>query len=301
MSSSPVVLLTGGNSQANITSTELFPAVPGCATPPLPATRTLHSTFLTEDRVATCGGRGNFNLVLADCLTLNPVSVQWQSDTSVLGHLPQKRSSAAEVTVAGVGTYLLGGWGKSHLSTSAFLPSGSATWQSGPDLPITISQACAFSYKQSIFITGGTSSTTNAPLRDMYEYSLVAKNWLPTSTWSGLQKGRYNHGCAVVGSTVVIVEGQDTSEYGTASTEIINLETKAKSLGEALQSPRLAQLATVGFGSQLRMLAFTYYSVKEWQEKSSTWVEVGKLVEQRNPIYMGSVAVPKGLVCKNEN
>ena len=150
------MLLTGGESP-DYQSTELFPPVPDCTTPQLPASRYYHSTFITDDLVlASCGGyRINVGW-LSDCITLDPVSMQWQSVTSVLGHLPGKRFEAADVTVAGVGTYLLGGWDRSYrLSSSAFLPSGSSTWQSGPSLPKALHAACAFSYKTSFIVTGG--------------------------------------------------------------------------------------------------------------------------------------------------
>ena len=151
--SSPGVLLTSGGS--TFQSTELYPPVTGCLTPQLPAFRSGHSTFRTEDgTIAMCGGRGSGDEYLSDCIVL--LDNQWQSDTSVIGHLPEKRGSAAEVTVAGVGTYLMGGWvGSSRLSTSAFLPAGRATWQSGPDLPQALIYDCAFSYKQSIFVIRG--------------------------------------------------------------------------------------------------------------------------------------------------
>ena len=152
---SPGVLLTGGDSTRQ--STELFPPVPDCTTPQLPAYRRYHSTFMTDNLVlASCGGWSSGVGVLTDCLTLEPVSMQWQSDTTVLGHLPGKRFEAADVTVAGVGTYLLGGWDRSYrLSSSAFLPSGSSTWQSEPSLPYkALDSACAFSYKTSFFVIG---------------------------------------------------------------------------------------------------------------------------------------------------
>ena len=152
---SPGVLLTSGAYPYQ--STELFPPVEGCSTPQLPASRRYHSTFMTEDKVlATCGGRGSSSRTsyLSDCLILDPVSVQWKTDTSVLGSLPEQRSQAADVTVAGVGTYLLGGLNGQHLSSSALLPTGSSIWQSGPALPQILYGACAFSYKTSFFVIG---------------------------------------------------------------------------------------------------------------------------------------------------
>ena len=105
------------------------------------------------------------------------LSVQWQSDTSVLGHLPGKRRHAAEVTVAGVGTYLLGGeFGSSRLSSSAFLPSGSSTWQSGPTLPRALDSACAFSYKTSFIVTGGIVNSRIFSLTSSVHFSFRRSN-----------------------------------------------------------------------------------------------------------------------------
>ena len=151
---SPGVLLTGGASTYQ--STELYPPVPGCSTPQLPTYRRYHSTFRTEDAtIATCGGSDSDGGQLSNCIVL--LNNQWQSDTTVMGHLPEKRRRAAEVTVAGVGTYIIGGRQSdgSLLSSSAFLPAGSATWQSGPDLPQALEGACAFSYKQSLLVIRG--------------------------------------------------------------------------------------------------------------------------------------------------
>ena len=114
---------------------------------------------------------------LSDCLTLDPVSMQWQSGTSVLGHLPEKRGSAADVTVAGVGTYLLGGYdGSSSLSSSAFLPSGSSTWHSGPSLPQALYGACAFSYKTSFIVTGGVVNSRIFSLTNSVHFPMRRSN-----------------------------------------------------------------------------------------------------------------------------
>ena len=111
---------------------------------------------MTDDGVlATCGG-GTGGHFFSDCLIFDPVDVQWpwQWNPTVMGHLPERRGSCEDVTIAGVGTYLLGGYTGGVLSTSAFLPSGSATWQSGPDLPQPLREACAIIYKKSFIVIG---------------------------------------------------------------------------------------------------------------------------------------------------
>ena len=120
---------------------------------------------------------------------------------------------------------------------------------------------------------------------------------MAASTWPSLQTARYNHGCAVLGSTAVVAGGAE----GGASTELFNLETKARIPGGALQSARRVNLVLVGSGSQLRLLAFGERLVEEWQEETSTWREAGRLEESRDSRYMGAVAVTEGLVCKKEN
>ena len=305
------MLLTGGES-TTYQSTELFPPVPGCTTPQLPAYRRAHSTFLTDDLVlASCGGTGKStgkgkgkgkgkggSNYISDCLILNPVSMQWQTDTSVLGHLPEKRAQAADVTVAGVGTYLLGGHdGFSRYSSSAFLPTGSSTWQSGPSLSQGMIGACAFSYKKSYFVTGGMSFSGRK--REVREYSTESWQWLPAPTWPSLQSARRDHGCAVLGSTAVIAGGRD-GEY-LASTELYDLDRKTRNPGGTLQLARYLHLVTVGPSSHLRILAFGDDLVEEWQEESGTWKEAGRLEESRKSYTNGAVAVPKGLVCKKEN
>ena len=85
-----------------------------------------------------------------------------------------------------------------------------------------------------------------------------------------------------------------------ASTEVFNLESKTRIPGGALQLARWVHLVTVGSGSQLRILAFGYSLVEEWMEETDTWREAGRLQENRGSRYMGSVAVPEGLVCKKE-
>ena len=86
-----------------------------------------------------------------------------------------------------------------------------------------------------------------------------------------------------------------------ASTELFNLETKTIIPGGSLQSARAAHLVTVGSGSQLRILAFGNNIVEEWMEETDTWREAGRLEKSRDSSATGAVAVPEGLVCKNEN
>ena len=81
------ILLTSGASPYQ--STEFFPPVPGCTPAQLPAYRSYHYTFISDvGVVATCGGWDSNSDSLSDCLVVNPVTKQWQSDPTVMGHLP---------------------------------------------------------------------------------------------------------------------------------------------------------------------------------------------------------------------
>ena len=289
------ILLTSGASPFQ--STELFPPIPGCTTAQLPAYRRGHSTFISDDGlVATCGGEDSSYVTLSDCLVFDKVTKQWQSDTTVMGHLPGKRADAADVTVAGVGTYLLGGHdGSSYMSSSAFLPSGSATWQSGPSLPQALYGACAFSYQQSVFITGGWSSSSGE-LSDVREYSTVTGQWLAASTWPRLQTARYDHGCARLGRMAVITGGNSGGGL-LSSTELINLETKVRTRGGDLKSARWATIVRAVRGGKTSLYVIGDDLVEEWRVETGDWLEVGRLQETRVSYRMGAVAVPAGLLC----
>ena len=236
------------------------------------------------------------SVTLSDCLIVNPVTKQWQSDTSVMGHLPGKRVWAADVTVAGVGTYLLGGYdGSSRLSSSAFLPSGSATWQSGPSLPQALFGACAFSYQQSVFMTGGYSSSSGY-LSDVREYSTETSQWLPASTWPGLQTARYHHGCGRLGKMAVIAGGWGGGGR-LSSTELIDLQTKVRTRGGDLKSARTATIVRAVRGGKTSLYVIGGDLVEEWRQGTGEWLEEGRLQESRQSYRMGAVAVPAGLLC----
>ena len=98
-----------------------------------------------------------------------------------------------------------------------------------------------------------------------------------------------------------MIAGGAGGEY-LASTEVYNLESKTRIPGGVLQSARGVHLVTVGSGSQLRILAFGSPGlVEEWMEETDSWREAGRLQKYRVSQFMGAVAVPEGLVCKNEN
>ena len=186
----------------------------------------------------------------------------------------------------------MGGYdGSSFMSTSAFLPSGSATWQSGPNLLQALDDACAFSFQRSVFITGGLSSSYNA-LNEVLEYSTLNQQWLPTSTWPSLQTARYAHGCARLGEMAVIAGG-----WAGDSTELIDLKTKVRTTGGVLKSARFATIVSAVRRGKTSLYIIGGDLVEEWREETGDWLEVGRLQENRNSTKMGAVALPAGLLC----
>ena len=294
---------------------ELFPPVSGCSTPQLHRDHKImenHSAFLSDDGVlALCGGHPGPSPPSAECIVFNPLTKQWQQNSTMMGNLPEERSYAADVTVPGVGTYLLGGRNDDSgqiTSTSAFLPSTSNTWQPGPALPQALHAICAVSYNQSIFVIGGQTETSY--LKDVREYNTVTHQWLPASTWPQLDKERYHISCAIVGRTVVVA-GSVPGAGGVVATDIINLESKLRTPGGDFQASSGVKLASAGRASNMILYAFgqtrsynewggvlRYGLVWKWHEDTSSWSEERRM--ETSVTYMSAVAVPTGLMCLND-
>ena len=95
-------------------------------------------------------------------MTLRPSPEPRAWEAGVVGDLSSDgRSGASVVTLAAVGTYVLGGWGAP--SSSELLVSGSNTWTPGPDLPMDLWYGCATpTSRYSFLVTGGAWSPTSA-------------------------------------------------------------------------------------------------------------------------------------------
>ena len=90
-----------------------------------------HITALTEDGVLlTCGGEAGDGTDDLSCIGLDVAASTW-SFHSVLAW---PRLKATDVTVPGVGLFVIGGFKQ---LTTELLPVGGDTWQAGPTLPGT--------------------------------------------------------------------------------------------------------------------------------------------------------------------
>ena len=103
--------------------------------PALPRPRYDHVSFLHDGALVTCSGRYEDYSRTGSCVTLRPSLEPRAWEAGVVGNLSSDwRAGASVVTLAAVGTYVLGGWGAP--SSSELLLSGSNTWTPGPDLPM---------------------------------------------------------------------------------------------------------------------------------------------------------------------
>ena len=89
-----VVLITGGYDNWALSGTEIYPT--SCSLPDLPSRRQYHSTFVTtgpSSKIVTCGGH-TIQGHTTSCLVLDIENQLW--DETLMGDLPQPRSSAAQ-------------------------------------------------------------------------------------------------------------------------------------------------------------------------------------------------------------
>ena len=197
----------------------------------------------------------------------------------------------------------------SDRGSSDFLPAGETSWIEGPVLPIRFYHSCAVAISSTRFLIIRKDSNDG---QGIWEFDLDHtaglptdnRGWRPADTWPNLLSRRYmGHGCAVIGSTLVVAGGGSGDARKT--TEIIDLETKAIRHGQDMLGIReWFQLFTVvSPGSKPTLLALGGWSgssmlrtVEEWDPESETWREAeGELVQARSDY--GAVVVEKSLVC----
>ena len=241
--------------------------------PALPRPRYDHVSFLHDGALVTCSGLYEGDSPTGSCVTLRPSPEPRAWEAGVVGHLSSsERSGASVVTLAAVGTYVLGGWwdsdgGAGALSSSAassseLLVPGSNTWTPGPDLPMLLYYGCATpTSRYSFLVTGGAYSPTSAREYSTLQYGPSSlRGWQSANTWPELQQGRMGHACSTIGRKVVIGGGMVYSDgqYSTlSSVEIFDIDTKLVRPGGDLRTARaLFHLATVGEGAGQRVLAF---------------------------------------------
>ena len=188
--------------------------------PSMESSRSGHVTFLTHDlppRIATCGGYSG--VYKRDCLVLQDGG--WRGGK--LDDLPDDRYLSATARVD-AGVFILGGSWTS--SSSVFLRANSRSWETGPQLPVSMRYGpCAAPISaHSFLIVYGT---------DVYEFDTKVggptsnAGWGERGRWPQLQVSRrYWPGCAVFKNKFFVAGGV----LDLKSTEIIDLEKKEISL-----------------------------------------------------------------------
>ena len=302
-----VVLFTGGFTSggfaSRLSSSEIYPT--GCSLPALPFTINGHSTFATtgpNSKIVTCGGH-NTQGKSASCLVLDVENQLW--DETLMGDLPEHRSSAASATIENIGTYLMGGYPTIYPSilkrTSDFLEAGSTEWTAGPAIPVDMDRPCAVSISQLSFLIISGS--------DILEYQVDTTNptsssgWQSASKFPQLQTSRSNKpGCSKIGDKVVIAGGQDGSGY-LRSAEVLHLTTRTIVYAGDLNSPRAyLRMATITMNGEQTLFAFGGFSgpalnsVEHFNTNNNTWTFASTgMVEAR--WSFAAVALPREILC----
>ena len=259
--------------------------------PSMESSRYGHVTFLTHDlppRIATCGGYSG--VYKRDCLVLQDGG--WRGGK--LDDLPDDRYWSATARVD-AGVFILGG--SRTPSSSVFLRANSRSWETGPQLPVSMRYGpCAAPISaHSFLIVYGT---------DVYEFDTRVDG--PTSNagwgeWPQLQVSRiYWPGCAVFKRKLIIAGGYPDLK----STEIIDLERKTIESGENMAKPRYkfhllsiqGSLLAVGGAYYAGGIAWNYLAdVEEFVEETETWKAAKAMPGKRSGF--GGVAVNFDLVC----
>ena len=290
-----VLFITGGFRNSDLSSTELYPRLSGCSTPPLPSVRYGHTTFLTPDPnplIATCGGYAGGHT--ASCLVLDQINRRW--DASRMGSLTKTRYHSAVARLNYIGVFIIGGF-SGGATTSEFLATGTMQWQEGPTLPLSMTAPCAVPITATRFLAiHGTH---------IREFDVViagptsSEGWREAQRWPELKTSRnYNPGCAKVGQKVIIAGGSRTLR----STEVLDLVRRQLTPGGRMTTPReYFHVATITSGGQEKMFALAgrgssvVNTAEEWVERSSTWKAANNLVEKKR--LFGAVVVPRALIC----
>ena len=293
----------GWDGSSHLTSVELY----GQATtlPGLPRPRYTHVSFLSNNGdIVTCSGRYEDESPTSSCLTLRPSPEPQAWEAGVVGDLSSsERYGASVVTLAAIGTYVLGGE-DGALSTGELLLKGQTSW-TGLQLPMKHQYGCATAIgRHQFLVTGG--KWTGSSVREFdgrTEGATSTQSWKSVAAWPQLQQPRLEHACATIGSKVILAGG-GWSGSPLSSIEVLDLESKSIRYGGDLQAARyFFHLATVGEGAAQRLLAFggegRWRSVEDWRPARPTWrtQELG-LSSPRS--YYSSVVLPPSLRCEGD-
>ena len=240
-----------------------------------------------DAELLSCGGWAD----LQTCYSLDVAGGVWRRHSS----LTQERRKSTAITLPS-GTYIFGG--QYSRSTSDFLPTSSQTWQVGPAIP---------GWGFNAGVCGVKVSPTEMLLVGGYDSSNQVTKYTESQGWQvmpSLRQARHGHSCSLIGNTVVVAGGMDSSHQLLASTEIIPLDTyQPRPGGDLLTARRDHSLVTVG-GRHPRILAMggrdsgntPLASIKEWDEDTEQW-SLSPLTLNTPADAFGALAVPPITIC----
>ena len=191
----------GKDGSSVVASVELY----GQATslPALPRPRYGHVSFIANTgELVSCGGRYEDDSPTSSCVTLRPTPEPWAWEAGVVGDLSSSgRYGASVVTLAAVGTYVLGGHGA--WSTGDVLLTGSSTW-TGLQLPMDHDSGCATAIGRHQFLLtgGGWTGSSVREFDQRIDGATSSQGWRSAATWPQLQQPRAGHACATIGTRI---------------------------------------------------------------------------------------------------
>ena len=199
--------------------------------------------------------------------------------------------------------YILGGDNSFSQTTSEFLPTGSTTWQVGPNIPEGFTKGCAVKVSESELILIGGYRTRNR----------IIKLNVKTNVWTKLgelQEGRYAHACAVMSGKMIVLGGKKSNEVILKSTEVISLDnlTISKYVGSLNQERGYPGLAVAHVNNEPTLLAIggefyqngTKYrdSIETWDPHSEFWTLSSDLKLDKKKYHFGFFSIPSYLLCQ---
>jgi len=178
-----------------------------------------HMSFYLGEKLVFCGGHKRPSILSKECFGLTSPGGAW----TPLPDMPRFLCNSAKTTL-GDKAFLIGGFEKDPVDSVFSFDSGTEEWKEEAKLSVGRSSACAVSYKDAVYVTGG-KITAVAP--ESMNLNTVEK--LKDGIWTAmpdLTHKRRKHGCALVkdpkGRTGILVVG------GTGDTD--NVQTTVEFL-----------------------------------------------------------------------
>ena len=244
--------------------------------PSLPNPRATHITTTTADGlILTCGGETTGHQADYSCLVLDtykPASwpiLDWIHHSSL--DKPRRLSSVVSLPK---GLLLLGGDGSGGSSTSSFLPTGTNSWEAGPELPRGgAEESCAVMISDHQFLIIGGSNDPH----QVYEYNMQTEAW---TKWPNLKEEKSGHACIKTGQDILIVGGSYEKTFKNTTT-ILNISSKTQRSGGTLNIAR-GYFGLARFGRHIHAIGGMavpenaydgpiLYSMEWWDEDTERW------------------------------